>query len=83
MVNTRIKSTRRNMPNFRSGTLPLMEKAIGGYIKAGGGISKGSAVRDVLTDLRHYCELNDVDFDEQSESSLDLYLEDRDGAGDD
>lgn len=71
------------MRDFRSGTLPLMERAIGGYIKTGGGISKESAVRDVLSDLRHYCELNDVEFDEQLEASLDLYLEEREGAGDD
>ena len=71
------------MPNFRGGTLLLVEKAISGYIKTGSGISKESAVRDALSDLRHYCELNDVDFDDQLAASLDLYLEEREGAGDD
>ena len=78
-----VRSTMRDMPDFRSSTLPLLEKAIGAYIKTGGGITKASAVRDVLSDLRHYCELNDVDFDEQLDSSLDLYLEEREGAEDD
>lgn len=71
------------MRHFRSSTILLLEKTIAEYMSGDDGLPKEVAVRDILTDLRHYCELNDVDLDDRPEASLDVYLDEREDAGDD
>lgn len=48
------------------------------YMKADGGVEQPAAVRDLLTDLRHYCDENGVDFDYASDGSEDVYEEELD-----
>jgi hypothetical protein len=47
---------------------------------AAGEASTESAIRDLLTDLRHYCDQKQIDFDDSLEGSLDVYLEEQESA---
>jgi hypothetical protein len=38
-----------------------------------------SAVSHLLTDLRHYCDQHEIDFEDRLEGSLDVYLEEQEG----
>ncbi len=67
------------MPTFTDDTMQLLETTIEKY-GAAGETSTESAIRDLLTDLRHYCDQHQVDFDDRLEGSLDVYLEEKEGA---
>ena len=41
------------------------------------GVSKQAAVRDLLTDLRHYCQAKRLDFYQALDGSYDVYSEER------
>ena len=43
----------------------------------GGETSTESAIRDLLTDLRHYCDQREIDFEDCLEGSLDAYVEEQ------
>jgi len=58
-------------------TMHLLETAIEKYATAGE-TSTEAAIRDLLTDLRHYCDEHEIDFDDRLEGSLDVYLEEQD-----
>jgi hypothetical protein len=45
-----------------------------------GETSTESAIRDLLTDLRHLCDQHEIDFDDRLEGSLDVYQEEQESA---
>ena len=47
---------------------------------AAGETSTEFAIRDLLTDLRHFCDQHEIDFDDRLEGSLDVYLEEQENA---
>ena len=49
----------------------------------GGETSTECAIRDLLTDLRNYCDQHEIDFEDRLEGSLDVYLEEQESADDD
>jgi hypothetical protein len=67
------------MPTFKDDTMHLLETTIDKY-GAAGETSTESAIRDLLTDLRHYCDQHEIDFDDSLEGSLDVYLEEQENA---
>jgi hypothetical protein len=69
------------MPTYKSNTMHLLETTIDKYGMAGE-TSTESAIRDLLTDLRHYCDQHEIDFDYSLEGSLDVYLEEQESADD-
>jgi hypothetical protein len=42
--------------------------------------STESGVRELLADLRHYCDQHEIDFDDCLEGSLDVYLGEQEDA---
>ena len=69
------------MPMLKDDTMHLLEKTIDKYGTAGDTCTE-SAIRDLLTDLRHYCDQHEIDFDYSLEGSLDVYLEEQESADD-
>ena len=69
------------MPTYKSDTMHVLEATIEHYGTAGE-TSTESAIRDLLTDLRHYCDQHEIDFDDSLEGSLDVYLEEQESADD-
>jgi len=67
------------MPTFKDDTMHVLEATIDKYGTAGE-TSTESAIRDLLTDLRHYCDQHEIDFDDSLEGSLDVYLEEQESA---
>ena len=67
------------MPTFKDDTMHVLEKTIDKYGTAGDTCTE-SAIRDLLTDLRHYCDQHEIDFDYSLEGSLDVYLEEQESA---
>jgi hypothetical protein len=41
------------------------------------GVGKQTAIRDLLTDIRHYCDAKRLDFDAALEGSYDVYCDER------
>lgn len=41
------------------------------------GVGKQSAIRDLLTDIRHYCEAKGLDFCAALDGSYDVYCDER------
>jgi hypothetical protein len=70
------------MPTYKDDTMHLLEATIEKYGTAGE-TSTESAIRDLLTDLRHYCDQHEIDFDDSLEGSLDVYLEEQESAEND
>lgn len=64
------------MPTYKDDTMHLLEATIDKYGTAGE-TSTESAIRDLLTDLRHYCDQHEIDFEGCLEGSLDVYLEEQ------
>ena len=64
------------MPTFKDNTMHLLETTIDKYGTAGDTCTE-VAIRDLLTDLRHYCDQHEIDFDYSLEGSLDIYLEEQ------
>ena len=67
------------MPTYKSDTMHVLEATIEKYGTAGE-TSTESALRDLLTDLRHYCDQHEIDFEDCLEGSLDVYLEEQESA---
>lgn len=67
------------MPTFKDATMHLLETTIDKYGTAGDTCTE-SAIRDLLTHLRHYCDQHEIDFEDCLEGSLDAYLEEQEGA---
>jgi hypothetical protein len=67
------------MPSFKDDTMHLLEATIEKYGTAGE-TSTESAIRDLLTDLRHYCDQHEIDFENGLEGSLDVYLDGKESA---
>src|ERR1022692_4325849 len=67
------------MPMLNEDTMHLLEKTIDKYGTAGDTCTE-FAIRDLLTDLRHFCDQHEVDFDVSLEGSLDVYLEEQESA---
>ena len=67
------------MPTFKNHTMHLLETTIEKYGTAGE-TSTECAIRDLLTDLRHFCDQQEIDFDDSLEGSLDVYLEEQESA---
>lgn len=42
------------------------------------GVNNSSAVRDLLTDVMHFCENQNIDFFEQVQSAIDVFKEEQD-----
>ena len=68
-----------NMPIFKSQTMHLLETTIEKYGTAGE-TSTESAIRDLLTDLRHFCDQHEIDFDDRLEGSFAVFLEEQENA---
>jgi hypothetical protein len=64
------------MLTLKTDTMHLLESAIEQYGMAGDTCAE-FAIRDLLTDLRHYCDQHEIDFDDRLEGSLDVYLEEQ------
>ena len=69
------------MPTFKDDTMHLLETTIDKYTTAGDTCTE-SAIRDLLTDLRHYCDQHEIDFNDRLEGSLDVYLEEQESSDD-
>ena len=69
------------MPTFKDDTMKILEATIEKYGTAGDTCTE-FAIRDLLTDLRHYCDQHEIDFDDSLEGSLDVYLEEQESASD-
>ena len=69
------------MPTYKSDTMQVLETTIDKYGTAGE-TSTESGIRNLLTDLRHYCDQHEIDFDDSLEGSLDVYLEEQESADD-
>jgi hypothetical protein len=67
------------MPTFKDDTMKILEASIEKYGTAGE-TSTESAIRDLLTDLRHFCDQREIDFEDCLEGSLDVYLEEEENA---
>ena len=63
--------------HFEDDTMHVLESAIEKYATDCETTTE-SAVRDLLTDLRHYCDQHEIDFDDRLEGSLEVYLEEQD-----
>ena len=70
------------MRTFKRDTVHVLEATIEKYGTAGE-MSTESAIRDLLTDLRHYCDEHEIDFDDSLGGSLDVYLEEQESAEND
>ena len=57
----------------------VLEKTIDKYGTAGDTCTE-SAIPDLLTDLRQFCDQHEIDFDYSLEGSLDVYLEEQESA---
>ena len=64
------------MPTFKDDTMHLLETTIDKYGTTGDTCTE-SAIRDLLTDLRHYCDQHEIGFEDCLELSLDVYLEEQ------
>jgi hypothetical protein len=62
------------MSTFKDDTMHVLETTIEKYGTAGDTCTE-SAIRDLLTDLRRYCDMHEIDFEDRLEGSLDVYLE--------
>ena len=72
-----------NTSNPTRDAMRLLEKAISEY-QTTIATNTESAIRDLLTDLRHICDQRIIDFDDCLEGSLDAYFqEQKDIGGDD
>ena len=69
------------MPTYKDDTMHLLEATIDKYGTAGE-TSTESAIRDLLTDLRHYCDHHEIAFEDCLEGSLDVYVEEQESADD-
>jgi hypothetical protein len=69
------------MPTFKDDTMKILEATIEKYGTAGDTCTE-FAIRDLLTDLLHYCDQHEIDFDDSLEGSLDVYLEEQESASD-
>jgi hypothetical protein len=69
------------MPTFKDDTMKILEATIEKYGTAGDTCTE-FAIRDLLTDLLHYCDQHEIDFDDSLEGSLDVYLEEQESADD-
>jgi len=67
------------MPAFKNDTMHRLETTIEKYGTTGE-TSTESAIRDLLTDLRHYCDRHEIAFEDCLEGSLDVYLEEQESA---
>ena len=67
------------MPTFKDDTMHVLEATIEEYGTAGE-TSTESAIRDLLTDLRHYCDQHEIDFENGLEGRLDVYLDGQESA---
>ena len=67
------------MPIFKDDTMHLLEATIEKYGTAGE-TSTESAIRDLLTDLRHYCDHHEIAFEDCLDGSLDVYMEEQESA---
>ena len=67
------------MPIFKSQTMHLLETTIEKYGTAGE-TSTESAIRGLLTDLRHFCDQHELDFDDSLEGSFAVFLEEQESA---
>ena len=67
------------MPIFKDDTMHLLEATIEKYGTAGE-TSTESAIRDLLTDLRHYCDHHEIAFEDCLDGSLDVYVEEQESA---
>ena len=65
-----------NTSNPARDTMRLLEKAISGY-KTTTATNTECAIRDLLTDLRHYFDRRGIDFADRLEGSLDVYFQER------
>lgn len=67
----------------RLNTMQLLSiRRVGDLVAAGikaEGTSESSAIRDMMTDLRHYCENSKIDFNERLKASYQVYLEEKKG----
>ena len=70
------------MPTFKGDTMHVLETTIEKYGTAGDTCAE-SAIRDLLADLRHYCDQHEIDFDDSLGGSLDVYLEEQESAEND
>jgi hypothetical protein len=61
---------------FKDETMYVLETTIEKY-GTPGDTGTESAIRDLLTDLRHYCDEHEIDFEDRLEGSLDVYLEEQ------
>ena len=67
------------MPIFKDDTMHLLVATIEKYGTAGE-TSTESAIRDLLTDLRHYCDHHEIAFEDCLDGSLDVYVEEQESA---
>jgi hypothetical protein len=67
------------MPTYKDDTMHLLEATIEKYGTAGE-TSTESAIRDLLTDLRHYCDHHEIAFEDCLDGSLDVYVEEQESA---
>ena len=67
------------MPTFKDDTMHVLEATIEKYGTAGE-TSTESAIRDLLTDLRHYCDHHEIAFEDCLDGSLDVYVEEQESA---
>lgn len=65
------------MPNqMQKNAAKRMRRTISAVMRRGGA-DKHNAVRDLLTDVRHYCEAEGVNFYNAAKGAYQVYLEER------
>ena len=67
------------MPTLKDDTMHVLATTIENYGTASDTCTE-FAIRDLLTDLRHYCDQHEIDFDYRLEGSLDVYLKEQESA---
>ena len=69
------------MTTLKENAMHILESTIERYEAAGESCTE-SAIRDLFTGLRHYCDQREIDFEGCLEGSLDAHLEEQEDAGD-
>jgi hypothetical protein len=67
------------MSLFKDDRMHVLEATIEKY-GTNGDTGTEAAISDLLTDLRHYCDEHEIDFEDRLEGSLDVYLEEQESA---
>jgi len=72
--NTMSEVFQRKIPNTQK-SIDLINNIVKEYMDRDGHINESIATRDLLTDLMHFCEDKDINFQERVQSATDVFTQ--------